>query len=66
MTTIDPRDISAALNDRALRTVPGSIEKITYRVRDGLALRQALLIHDVEGLLAAAGMTRLTTNEEDD
>lgn len=58
MTTVDPRDIIAAATDRSEGRVPGTLEVIEYRRGDGAAVRRALLIRDVEGLLTAAGMTR--------
>jgi len=65
MTTIDPRDIIVAATDRSEGRAPGTLEVIEYRRGDGAAIRRALLIRDVEGLLTAAGMTRLDEGEDD-
>lgn len=58
MTTIDPRDIVAAATDRSEGHTAGTLEVIEYRRSGGAAIRRALLIRDIDGLLSAAGMPR--------
>lgn len=64
MTTIGADDMVTDALDRRLSRAPGTLEVIEYRRGNGTAVRRALLIRDVAGLLAAAGMSRLARKDD--